>query len=551
MPDARDKRLLLLDVIQRLNDRLHEAGISDESFSLVADGLREMSGADYAAVVLLDIDGMHMRLVGASGVREVSPADFGAYVPDISMRSMMAEGSRSNALVWESLDKAPPAARQIMEKYGASSAMVISVVFRGKVLGYLVLANKDGRPAFDADAESAAMSLADYMGMAVDSARSESMVRRSEEENHRILSIAPIGIMSLDPKGIIQSVNMQMLKVFERKAEGDLVGTSIFEIPAVHRSGLDALVIQGMEGHPAEKVDLHYVPRQDKAFYLHVKVAPLLSERGEVEDVVLVAMDTTSKVRLESQLERSYEKLTQTYQELERVTKMKTQFIDVVSHELRTPLTVMRGYVDLVEGEYGPKLDQRFAQRLKIIKANTDKLYALVESMLDISRLEKGTLEIHPEPVRVDAILEDVVGDRAKDAEEKKQSMSLSVDGAIPVVMADRRRMRDVFNNLIDNAIKYTEEGGRIQVGCRDEGRIVHAWVKDNGIGIPLENLGRIFDRFYIVAKDDLAHQVDRIGLSLPIAKGIVESHGGRLWVESQVGKGSVFHVDLPKEQSK
>ncbi len=211
----------------------------------------------------------------------------------------------------------------------------------------------------------------------------------------------------------------------------------------------------------------------------------------------------------------------------------------------------MRGYVDLVEGEYAPKLDPRFAQRLKIIKANTDKLYALVESMLDISRLEKGSLEIHTEPVKVDTILDDIVTARQKDAEEKKQALALSVDGVIPVVIADRRRMRDVFNNLLDNAIKYTDEGGRIQVGCRDEGRIVHVWVKDNGIGIPLENLGRIFDRFYIVAKDDLAHQVDRIGLSLPIAKGIIEAHGGRLWVESQVGKGSVFHVDLPKERPK
>ncbi|MGD9963696.1 MAG: sensor histidine kinase, partial [Thermoplasmata archaeon] len=103
----------------------------------------------------------------------------------------------------------------------------------------------------------------------------------------------------------------------------------------------------------------------------------------------------------------------------------------------------------------------------------------------------------------------------------------------------------------VDNAITYTDEGGRVQVGSRDEGRIVHVWIKDNGIGIPLENLGKIFDRFYIVAKDDLAHQVDRIGLSLPIAKGIIEAHGGRLWVESQVGKGSVFHIDLPKEQPK
>jgi signal transduction histidine kinase len=80
---------------------------------------------------------------------------------------------------------------------------------------------------------------------------------------------------------------------------------------------------------------------------------------------------------------------------------------------------------------------------------------------------------------------------------------------------------------------------------------MIHVWVKDNGVGIPLENLGKIFDRFHIVASNALSHQVNRLGLGLPIAKGIVEAHGGRVWVESQVGKGSVFHVDLPKEQPK
>jgi signal transduction histidine kinase len=120
----------------------------------------------------------------------------------------------------------------------------------------------------------------------------------------------------------------------------------------------------------------------------------------------------------------------------------------------------------------------------------------------------------------------------------------------MPLIMADRRRIRDVFNNLLDNSIKYTEEGGRVIVGARDEGKTIHVWVRDNGVGIPLENLGRIFDRFFIVTSDDLSHQVNRIGLSLPISKGIVEAHGGRIWVESQVGKGSVFHVNLPKESS-
>ena len=188
---------------------------------------------------------------------------------------------------------------------------------------------------------------------------------------------------------------------------------------------------------------------------------------------------------------------------------------------------------------------------LKTIRANTDKLYALVESMLDVSRLEKGSLQINVEPTKIDTILEEAVKARSHDAVEKKQSMSLEVEGELPLINADRRRIRDVFNNILDNSIKYTGEGGRVQIGERGEGKIIHVCIRDNGVGIPLENLGKIFDRFYIVASDDLSHQVNRIGLSLPISKGIVEAHGGRLWVESQVGKGSVFHISLPKEPSK
>jgi PAS domain S-box-containing protein len=551
LPSPDEQRLLLLEVIQSLNERLLSVSDASQAFTSIAESLRQLSGAEYGAFVLLGEDGLRLRLVAASGPKDIGQEEFAAYNPDMELRAAMSEDGKSRVVIWDSPDKAPGDARVIMEKYGIESAMVVSIVFRNRLLGHLVVGNGPGGPAFDTFTQESVRALANYLAIPVDSARMDYLFTRKEEERHRVVSIAPIGIMSLDPKGIIISVNKQMLRIFEKHDESSLVGTSIFEMPAVHRSGLDAIVMQSMEGHAAEKVDLHYVQRPDRAIYMHVKAAPLLSEKGEVQGIVLVAMDTTSKVRLESQLERSYEKLTQTFQELERVTKMKSQFIDVVSHELRTPLTVMRGYVDLVEGEYTPKLDPRFGQRLKIIRANTDKLYALVESMLDISRLEKGSLEIHPEPVKLDTIIEDVVEGRRKEAEEKKQTLTLSVDGPVPIVMADRRRMRDVFNNLLDNAIKYTEEGGKVQVGCRDEGRIVHVWVKDNGIGIPLENLGRIFDRFYIVAKDDLAHQVDRIGLSLPISKGIVEAHGGRLWVESQVGKGSVFHIDIPKEHTK
>jgi PAS domain S-box-containing protein len=424
-------------------------------------------------------------------------------------------------------------------------------VQRGEFQGYIAVANKIDSPGFSPDAEAALSAITYAVSFFLEDLKINIRLNAAKKQTDRILSHAPIGIFICDPKGIFESVNRQMLLMLDRESEGELVGTSVFELPLIAKSGLDALLMQGMEGHDGERADVHVVPRSDKALYLHVKVTSLKSERGEIDAILFVAMDVTSKIRLQNQLERSYEKLTQTYQELERVTKMKTQFIDVVSHELRTPLTVMRGYIDLVESEYSSKLDPKFSSRLKIIKTNTDKLYALVENMLDVSRLEKGSLQIHLEPLRIDAILEEIIQTRVHDAEEKKQSLTLEVEGRLPLIMADRRRIKDVFNSLVDNAIKYTQDGGRIQVNSRDEGRMIHVWVKDNGVGIPLENLGKIFDRFHIVASNDLSHQVNRLGLGLPIAKGIVEAHGGRVWVESQVGKGSVFHVDLPKEQPK
>jgi signal transduction histidine kinase len=393
--------------------------------------------------------------------------------------------------------------------------------------------------------------LCDSMASVLDHMRTAHKLNATRETTERLMSVAPIGLMTIDSKGMIQSLNRQMLAILAVGSEDDIVGTNVFEIPAVTKSGLDSLFMQAFDGHAGEKNEVHFVPVPEKVFYLHVRVVPVTADGGEIESALLVAMDVTSNIRLQSQLERSYEKLIQTYQELERVTKMKTQFIDIVSHELRTPLTVMRGYLDLLESEYASVDDPRLGQKLKTIRANTDKLYALVESMLDVSRLEKGTLQISVEPTKVDSILEEVVKARSHDAAEKRQNLSLEVEGEIPLIMADRRRMRDVFNNLLDNSIKYTEEGGRVQVGARDEGRMIHVWIRDSGVGIPLENLGRIFDRFFIIASDDLSHQVNRMGLSLPISKGIVEAHGGRIWVESQVGKGSVFHVSLPKESAR
>jgi len=537
-----------VEAILRISSKLKNAKTVEEAGSIVSAELRDLTASDYAGLMLIDEPSNKIKMVGLSGVPRELLGSLPTIGSDPSFRSAFTSGERPKVMRLEGPEGFPAVTRPLAEALDIQSVIVSAVMAHERMFGYLAVAQKRGSPALQPAVETVVSNVAEYLAIAVENLEVIARLVRAKQETEQLVAHAPIAIFTCDARGIFTSINKQMLGMLERGSAEDLIGTSVFEIPAVIKSGIDALIVQGMEGHEGEKADIHIVPRADKAFYLHAKVMPIKSERGDVERVLFVAMDVSSKVRLQNQLERSYEKLTQTYQELERVTMMKTQFIDVVSHELRTPLTVMRGYIELMEGEYAAKLDPKFASRLAIIRTNTDRLYSLVESMLDMSRLEKGSLQIHREPVKVDAILEEVVQQRTRDAEEKHQELALEIEGQMPLIMADRRRLKDVFNNIIDNAIKYTQEGGRIQVGARDEGAVVHLWFKDNGIGIPLENLGKIFDRFHIVTSNDLSHQVDRLGLGLPISKGIVEAHGGRIWVESQVGKGSVFHVDLPKE---
>lgn len=551
MMDEEKRKAHIFDTVASLLSKLRPARSPSDSLDIISNELRELTGASYGVVILVDNDSPYLRIASVSGMDASKIATLPAIHVDESFRETITSKGGNVVTRFDKPADLPEVTQPIVKVLDLKKALACPIMLRGKFQGYIVAANNTDGGDFSAEAEAVLPSIADAIAILLENLRMSIQLDDSRRQIDRILTHAPIGIFICDPKGIFRSVNRQMLFILDRESEGDLVGTSVFELPLLAKSGLDVLVIQGMEGHDGERADVHIVPRSDKALYLHVKVTSLKSERGEVEAILFVAMDVTSKIRLQNQLERSYEKLTQTYQELERVTKMKTQFIDVVSHELRTPLTVMRGYIDLVESEYTSKLDPKFSSRLKIIKANTDKLYALVENMLDVSRLEKGSLQIHLEPLRIDAILEEIIETRVHDAEEKKQSLTLEIEGRLPLIMADRRRLKDVFNSLVDNALKYTQDGGRVQVSSRDEGRMIHVWVKDNGVGIPLENLGKIFDRFHIVASNDLSHQVNRLGLGLPIAKGIVEAHGGRIWVESQVGKGSVFHVDLPKEQPK
>jgi two-component system phosphate regulon sensor histidine kinase PhoR len=230
---------------------------------------------------------------------------------------------------------------------------------------------------------------------------------------------------------------------------------------------------------------------------------------------------------------------------LKELEKIRQDFVANVSHELRTPLTTIKGYAEtLLEG--GLKEDQAF-QFVQVIKRHTDRLTKIVEDLLMLSRIETKEFQLKMEVIPLRDFIDDVVEFVKEPAEKKEISLSRNEIPPSLAIYADRNYLEQILVNLLDNAIKYTPEGGRVVVSAVEKDSMdIQFSVEDNGIGIPKEDLSRIFERFYRVDKGR-SKELGGTGLGLSIVKHLVQTHGGRVWVESQIGKGSTFYFTLPK----
>jgi PAS domain S-box-containing protein len=229
------------------------------------------------------------------------------------------------------------------------------------------------------------------------------------------------------------------------------------------------------------------------------------------------------------------------------VDRLKTEFVTTVSHELRTPITPIKGYADiLLMGMAGPLApDQQRA--IELIRTNADRLKILVEDLLDISKIESGAVELQLEALDMKTILEDVAIhlESRITTQDKPLTVITQIEPDTPPALADRQRITQIITNLGDNAFTYTHAGGSITLSARQEGDTLLISVKDTGIGIAPEDVGRIFERFYR-GEDALVLASAGTGLGLSIVQRLVDMHGGSLWVESEgLGHGSTFFVRL------
>jgi signal transduction histidine kinase len=281
-------------------------------------------------------------------------------------------------------------------------------------------------------------------------------------------------------------------------------------------------------------------------FYFY-KIYPLKEDEEFISKVVIFMENITELTRLEEELRESYVKLENAFAELKENDEIKSEFISTASHELRTPITVINSYVEMFEGGMLGELSGIQREKVAIISSQIEHMIRLVEDMLDVSRLESKALKINKYLIRVDDIARKVLDDLSRLAGLKEQSVSLTIEGELTPVQGDDRRIKQVFNNLLTNAIKYTPKKGKIEVIITDEPEDICVSIIDNGIGVAKKDQQRIFEKFYTGSGSSLTRESGRMGLGLAIAKGIIEAHEGRIWVASEVGKGSTFIFTLPK----
>jgi two-component system sensor histidine kinase GlrK len=267
--------------------------------------------------------------------------------------------------------------------------------------------------------------------------------------------------------------------------------------------------------------------------------------KNKTQEIAAGNFDARVEVRSPPEIGELADALNSMGQKLRELDRMKADFFAAMSHELRTPLTsIKEGTGLLLEGIGGPTTEKQ-RKLLAILAEESNRLILLVNSLLDLSKMEAGMMSYDFALAHIDPLLKRAVAEVAPLVEAKQITIESAVDQPLPAVRIDAERILQVLRNLLGNAIKFTPKGGLVRVSARPTGDKLEIAVKDSGPGIPQEALLSIFEKFNQgMRADDLARS--GTGLGLAIAKSIISSHGGKIWAESQLGHGSTFIFVLP-----
>ncbi len=350
----------------------------------------------------------------------------------------------------------------------------------------------------------------------------------------------------IKPDLILMDINLPGMDGYE-------AATKIKSIPALRHVPIVALtanVMQGdrerslaagCDGYLPKPIDIDQLVEQIEAF--------LAGKREEVDHEEREVYLEEYARKLVNKLEAKIVELERANAELRELDRLKSEFVSTVSHELRTPLNIIIGHAEILQDELFGPLNEHQKRYVDNIVRSARHLLDLVENILDMSKIESGKLELNMQPFDVEEAVQEVHALLAPMAERKEIKVRLRIDPNLRTMVADRLRFKQILYNLMSNAIKFTPNGGRVDVTLE---RLPDGWVqltvRDTGIGIPKDHLETIFERFRQL-DSSFSREWEGTGLGLSLTREFVRLHGGKIEVQSEVGKGSIFTVLLPERE--
>lgn len=362
------------------------------------------------------------------------------------------------------------------------------------------------------------------------------------------------------PDLILMDINISGLDGYEVSTRMRTI-TGLENVPiiavtaATLRGDRERALVAGCNGYIAKPIDVDRFSDQIRAYMVGLE-----DKVGSAEEQAEYLLEYNQ--RLVNRLEEKVRELERINAELQRVEKMKSDFVVLAGHELRTPLTVIYGYLQILKanpaipGDEGSEGSPRHL--LEKVSEAVQRLSEVIQDILNVSLIDANRLDLAHEPVFLNSVVQSVLHNLRNFGPQRKLIFDLGPGlKKVPVIEGDPRRLHQAIGNIISNAIKYTPDGGTIAIDAEALEDVVHLWVKDTGVGIPPEELGHIFERFYVL-EDVALHRSSKtafkgggLGLGLAVSKGILEAHAGKVWAESpghdeEKLPGSTFHVLLP-----
>jgi PAS domain S-box-containing protein len=409
-----------------------------------------------------------------------------------------------------------------------SQVVALPLVIEEQLIGAIYIFRMRGG-AFSSDDRALLAAFADQAAIAV---RNAELYQQASDERQALSAIidnSAEGVMILNAAGLVKVFNRALTHMTGWDAS-EALGHPANEVLALHDRQAEPVPLPEP---PAERasaaearayVEGDVVRRGGPPLTVGVTATPLYDGEGNLARVIYNVVDITR---------------------FRQAEELKSTFVSVVSHELKTPVALIKGYAETLRREDADWDRKTMHESLTVIAEEADHLTHLIDSLLEASRIQAGGLKLQPTDINLVRLADKVVdGFRTQ---TDLHTFELDFPPDFPPVWGDPERLREVLSNLVSNAVKYSPDGGTVWVGGRVDGGGVTVYIADQGIGIPPEEQGRIFDRFHRI-ETGLHRRTEGTGLGLYLVKSIVEAHGGRVWVESAPGRGSIFMFTLPRK---